>query len=340
MKALVTGGGGFLGLYIVEQLRAAGHEVRVFSRGQYPALTALAVETQQGDLRDAKAVERACEGIDAVFHVAAVPGVWGSWEMYHSINTIGTLHVISGCRRFGVQRLIYTSSPSVVFDGSDHINADESLPYPTKWLCHYPHSKALAEQAVLEANDANGLRTISLRPHLIWGPRDNHLIPRLIQKARVGQLRQVGRGDNVVSISYVENAAAAHVQAEESLRNSTRAAGRAYFINEPDAVNLWDWINLILKLAGLPPVTRQISATMAWSAGLVLETAFKVLGRQHDPPMTRFIAAQLSGSHSYRITAAQRDFGYRPLVTVAEGLRRMQLDLETRPSLPPSVETQ
>ena len=335
MKALVTGGGGFLGLYIVEQLRATGHDVRVFSRGHYPALTALGVETQQGDLRDAKAVEQACSGIDAVFHVAAVPGVWGSWEAYHGINTTGTLNVISGCRKYDVQRLIYTSSPSVVFDGADHINADESLPYPTRWLCHYPHSKALAEQAVLAAADPHGLRTVSLRPHLIWGPRDNHLIPRLIQKARAGQLRQVGRGDNVVSISYVENAAAAHLQAEASLRNSTTAAGRAYFINEPDAVNLWDWINLILARAGLPPVTRKISSTMAWYVGSVLETAWELLGRKHDPPMTRFVAAQLSGSHSYSIAAAQRDFGYRPLVTVEEGLRRMQPDLDVRPSCSP-----
>ena len=324
MKALVTGGGGFLGLYIVEQLRAAGHDVRVFSRRAYPALAAPGVETHQGDIQDAIAVEKACADIEAVFHVAAVPGVWGSWKTYHGINTLGTLNVISGCQKSGVQRLIYTSSPSVVFDGSDHINADESLAYPKAWLCHYPHSKALAEQAVLAANVDNGLRTVSLRPHLIWGPRDNHLIPRLIQKARAGQLRQVGRGENVVSISYVENAAVAHLQAEESLRNSTSAAGRAYFINEPESVNLWSWINLVLDRAGLPPVNRRISASVAWNVGAVLEAAWRILGRKHEPPMTRFVAAQLSGSHSYSILAAQRDFGYKPLVTVDEGLRRMQ----------------
>ena len=328
MKALVTGGGGFLGLYIVEQLLAAGHDVRVFSRGAYPVLTALGVETQQGDLQNAAAIEQACKGIDAVFHVAAVPGVWGSWETYHGINTLGTQNVIAGCRASGVQRLVYTSSPSVAFDGGDHINADESLPYPTKWLCHYPHSKALAEHSVLAANDPNGLRTVSLRPHLIWGPRDNHLIPRLIEKAQTGQLRRVGRGDNVVSISYVENAAAAHLQAEESLRSSTTAAGRAYFINEPEAVNLWDWINLVLDRAGLPPVTQRISATTAWYVGAILETAWKVLKRSGEPPMTRFVAAQLSGSHSYSVMAAQRDFGYKPLVSVEEGLRRMQPDLD------------
>ncbi len=335
MKALVTGGGGFLGLYIVEQLRAAGHDVRVLSRGQYPALAALNVETQQVDIRDAAKVDVACRGIEAVFHVAAVPGVWGSWQTYHAINTIGTLNVISACQRNGVQRLIYTSSPSVVFDGADHINANESLSYPTRWMSHYPHSKALAEQAVLTANQPDGLRTVALRPHLIWGPRDNHLIPRLIQKSRSGRLRRVGNGENVVSISYVENAAAAHVQVEESLRNLVNAAGNAYFINEPDAVNLWDWINLVLERAGLPAVTRSISATAAGRIGSVLETAWKVLRLKGEPPMTRFVAAQLSGSHSYSIESARRDFGYMPLVTVEEGLRRMQPDLDMLKSASP-----
>jgi nucleoside-diphosphate-sugar epimerase len=327
-KMLVTGGGGFLGLYIVEQLLAAGHQVRTFCRGLYPALDTLGVETIQGDLRDMAAVQLACVGCEAVFHTAAVPGVWGSWKMFHGINTLGTLNIIEACRRAGVQRLIYTSSPSVVFDGSDHIDADESLPYPTRWLCHYPHSKALAEQAVLAANNPATLRTVSLRPHLIWGPRDNHLIPRLIQKAKSGRLRRVGDGTNVVSVSYVENAAAAHVQAEAALRDSTTAAGRAYFINEPEPVNLWDWINLILSRAGLPPVTRSISARTASAIGATCEAAWTLLRLKSEPPMTRFVAAQLSGSHSYRIAAAQRDFGYRALVTVGEGLDRLQPELE------------
>jgi nucleoside-diphosphate-sugar epimerase len=227
-----------------------------------------------------------------------------------------------------VQRLIYTSSPSVVFDGHDHVDAEESLTYPTDWLCHYPHSKALAEQALLAANHNDGLRTVSLRPHLIWGPRDNHLIPRLIRKARSGRLRRVGDGSNVVSVAYVENAAAAHLQVEASLRKSTQAAGRAYFINEPDAVNLWDWIDLLLHRAGLPPVERSVSKTAAVRIGHVLETVWKVLRLKSEPPITRFVAAQLAGSHSYSIAAAQRDFGYQPLCSVEEGLRRLQPDLE------------
>ncbi len=328
MKALVTGGGGFLGLYIVEQLLQAGHSVSVFCRGRYPALDALSVTTIQGDLRDVTSVCNACRGIDAVFHTAAIPGVWGDWNTYYGINTLGTQNVITGCRAHRVQRLIYTSSPSVVFDGSDHADADESLTFPTEWLCHYPHSKALAEQAVLAANDNDKLRTVSLRPHLIWGPRDNHLVPRLIQKARSGRLRRVGEGTNVVSVAYVENAAAAHLQAEQSLRDSTSAAGKAYFVNERDAVNLWDWINQLLLRANLPPVSRSMSKNAAMRIGTVMEMAWKFMKLAGEPPMTRFVAMQLAGSHSYSVTAAERDFGYCPLVSVEEGLRRMQPDLD------------
>lgn len=328
MQTLVTGGGGFLGLYIVEQLLQQGHAVRVFCRGQYPALKALGVSTIQGDLRDEAAVNEACRDIEAVFHTAAVPGVWGDWNTYYGINTEGTRNIIQACQNHRVARLIYTSSPSVVFDGADHVDANESLPYPTSWLCHYPHSKALAEQAVLAANNERSLRTISLRPHLIWGPRDNHLIPRLIQKARSGRLRRVGDGTNVVSVAYVENAAAAHVQAELSLRNSTNAAGKAYFINEPEAVNLWEWINLLLAKTGLPPVEKTISKPAATRLGAVLEGVWNLFRLGGEPPMTRFIAAQLAGSHSYSISAAERDFGYRPLCSTEEGLRRLQPDLD------------
>lgn len=327
MEALVTGGGGFLGLYIVEQLLQAGHSVRVFCRGQYPSLNALGVKSIQGDLRDAPTVSSALREVDAVFHVAAIPGVWGDWETYYGINTQGTQNVIAGCREQQVKRLIYTSSPSVVFDGGDHVDATETLPYPKEWLCHYPQSKALAEQAVLAAND-DRLRTISLRPHLIWGPRDNHLIPRLIQKAKSGRLCRVGDGTNVVSVAYVENVAAAHLQADRSLTTSATAAGKAYFINERDSVNLWDWINYLLLRCRMKPVTRSISRNKATHVGRICEGAWKMLRLNGEPPMTRFVAAQLAGSHSYSIAAAERDFGYHPLFSVEEGLNRLQPDLD------------
>ena len=330
MRALVTGGGGFLGLYIVEQLLAAGHEVRVLCRGRYKALTELPVELVTGDIRYAPKVEKACHDMNVVFHAAAVPGISGPWKKYYGINTVGTENVIAACRRQGVSRLVYTSSPSVVFDGHDHVDADESLPYPTKWLSHYPRSKALGEQAVLSANDDNGLRTVSLRPHLIWGCRDNHLIPRLIRKAKSGRLRRVGDGTNVVSVVNVENAAAAHLQAEQSLRESLTAAGNAYFINEPEAVNLWQWIDRLLALAELPTVQKSISCTTSRSTGTLMEAAWKWLLLPGEPPMTPFVAAQLAGSHSYCIAAAQRDFGFAPIVSMEAGLRKLKDDIHGR----------
>ncbi len=328
MRALVTGGGGFLGRYIVEQLIARGDSVRVFTRGDYPALHALGVSLVRGDLRDRAAVIAACAGMDCVFHTAALPGIWGPWRTFHETNTLGTEHVIEGCRTHRVPRLVYTSSPSVTFDGHDHDGGDESLPYAKRWLCHYPHTKALAEQAVLAANQP-GLRTCALRPHLIWGPRDNHLIPRLLQRARSGRLRRVGRGDNRVSVSYVENAAMAHLQAADALQPDSPVCGRAYFINEPEPVVLWTWIDQLLDRAGLPPVRRSLSAGAAHALGAACEAVWSTLRLSGEPPMTRFLAAQLAGTHWYRIDNAARDFGYRPLVSMDEGLRRMEPELRT-----------
>ena len=325
MRGLVTGGGGFLGRYIVEQLIARGDQVRIFSRQRYPELDRLGVESVTGDLQDSSAVAAACEGMDVVFHAAALPGIWGPWKLFHGINTLGTSNVIEGCRRHGVGRLLFTSSPSVVYDGHDHLGADESLPYATNFLCHYPRSKALAEQAVLAANGVEGLATCALRPHLVWGPRDTQLIPRLIERAKHGQLRRVGDGKNLISMVYVENAARAHLQAADALTLTSPVAGQAYFINEPEPVNLWDWVNTLLSRAGLPPVTQSISAGAASAIGAVFEGVYGLLRINSEPRMTRFLASQLSRSHWYRVEKAQRDFGFESLVSVDEGLRRLDL---------------
>jgi nucleoside-diphosphate-sugar epimerase len=328
MHSLVTGGGGFLGLYVVEQLVARGDRVRVLCRGDYPRLHELGVEIVRGDVRDATAVRTACEAIDTVFHVAAVAGIWGPWQHFYEINTVGTRNVLAGCHAGGVRKLVYTSSPSVVYDGRDHFGADESLPYPSSFLCHYPRSKAIAEQEVLAANGRDGLATVALRPHLIWGPRDNHLIPRLIERAKSGRLRRIGPGDNLISMVYVENAAAAHLQAEAKLTLGSPVAGQAYFINEPQPVNLWAWINELVARAGLPPVTKSASLRSAYAAGAVLESLWWLLRLSGEPSMTRFLAQQLGGSHHYSIARAERDFGYRPIVSVEEGMRRLEPELK------------
>jgi nucleoside-diphosphate-sugar epimerase len=323
VNALVTGAGGFLGLYIVEQLVTRGERVRAFCRATYRELDALNVQSLQGDLRDRSAVAAACRGMDVVYHAGGVAGIGGPWKHYYEINTLGTQHVVEGCLTHGVPRLVYTSSPSVTFDGRSQEGVDESAPYPQRWLAHYPHSKALAEQHVLASNGAGGLLTCALRPHLIWGPRDRHLIPRLLARARGGRLRRVGDGANLIDTVYVENAAAAHLLAADALKPGAPAAGRAYFITQGEPVNCWDWINEILALAGLPPVRNSISLPAAWAVGAACETVYSVLRLPGEPPMTRFLAAQLARSHYFNIARARTDLGYEPAISTAEGMRRL-----------------
>ena len=323
MHALVTGAGGFLGQYIVEQLVARGDQVRALVRRKYPALEALGVECVHGDVQELADVKRACRGVKVVFHVAAVAGIWGSWKHYYNTNVLGTKNVISGCHHGGATRLVFTSSPSVTFTGRDQCGVDESAPYAKRWLAHYPHTKAIAEQMVLKANGEHQLLTCALRPHLIWGPRDQHLIPRLLDRARKGQLRQVGDGKNLIDAVYVENAAAAHLLAAGALRPESAACGKAYFVTNGEPVNCWAWINEILKLAGISPVERRLSLPAAYTAGAVLEGLWTLLRRSDEPRMTRFLAAQLGTSHYFDITAARRDLGYVPRISMAEGMQRL-----------------
>jgi nucleoside-diphosphate-sugar epimerase len=327
MHYFVTGAGGFLGLYIVEQLVERGDQVRALVRSRHPRLDELGVECVRGDIRDAELVVGACRDAEAIIHAAGVAGIWGPWRHYHGINTIGTQNVIRGALEQGAGRLVYTSSPSVIFDGNDHCGIDETVPYPKRWMCHYQRSKALAEQAVLAANGQKDLRTCALRPHLIWGPRDRHLIPRLIDRARRGHLRRVGDGTNLIDMVYVENAARAHLQAADALTAGSPVCGRAYFITQGEPVNCWQWINEILELAGLPEVKRSVSLRTAWVAGTILEGVYSLLQLKSEPGMTRFLAAQLAHSHYFSIDRAQRDFGYEPEISTSVGMRRLADEL-------------
>jgi len=322
MKALVTGGGGFLGGAIVRKLLARGDAVRSFTRTTYPWLTELGVEHVHGDLGDPDAVAHAAKGCDVVFHVAAKAGVWGRRADYFATNVTGTQNVIAACQKHGVGRLVYTSTPSVVHGGRDLDGVNESTPYPDHYEATYPESKAIAERAVLAANGPS-FATVSLRPHLIWGPGDPHLIPRVLQRAKAGKLRRVGSRPVKVDVTYVDNVADAHLLAACKLMPGSAVAGKAYFITNGEPVVLWDFLNRVLADAGLPPVTKTVSVWKAKLAGRVLEFLFRVLRLPGEPRMTRFVASQLSTSHWYDITAARRDLGYEPQVSVEEGLRRL-----------------
>jgi len=323
MKALVTGGGGFLGGVIVRMLRERGDEVVSLSRGSYPELARLGVEQRSGDIGDRDAVARAASGCDIVFHVAAKAGIWGDYADFYRANVTGTENVIAACRQNGILRLVHTSSPSVVFDGRDVEGGDESLPYPERYEAHYPRTKAMAERIVLAANSPE-LATTALRPHLIWGPGDNHLVPRIIVRARAGRLRRIGDRPCLVDTVYVDNAARAHLLAADRLTPGTPPAGRAYFISNGEPLPLWEMVNRILAAAGLPPVERTVSPRLAYAAGVICEALWGTLRLAGEPPMTRFVAHELATAHWFDITAARRELGYDPEISIDEGLIRLR----------------
>lgn len=323
MKALVTGGGGFLGGALVRRLVGEGATVRTLQRGVYPELGALGVEQIAGDIADPESVERAVAGSEVVFHVAAKVEMWGPYEPFYRANVIGTDNVLAAMRRHGAARLVFTSSPSVVHGRGDLAGVDESAPYPDRFEAAYPQTKAMAEMAVLAANDPD-LATTALRPHLIWGPGDRNLVPQLIARARAGRLRFVGDGSNLVDTTYIDNAVDAHLQAAARLAPGAACAGRAYFISNGEPRPIREVVNGILGAAGLPPETRSVPLQAALAAGFVLEGLHRLRPSRNGPAMTRFIARNLATTHWYDISAARRDLGYEPKVSIAEGLERLR----------------
>jgi len=321
---LVTGGTGFLGRRIVERLLAAGRSVTVLGRTPAPDLEARGVRFVRASLDDAAAVQAACAGAGTIFHVAAKVGVWGRYEDFFRTNVLGTRALLEGARQHGVKRFVHTSTPSVVYNGRDLAGADESLPLTKECPSPYPLTKAIAERDVLAAN-SDTLRTVALRPHLIWGVGDPHLVPRVLARARAGRLRIVGDGKNRVDMVHVENAVDAHLLAEAALSQSNLIgyfappAGRAYFITNDEPVVLWEWINGLLTALGERPVSRHVSLRVATMIGATCELVWRGLRLKGEPPMTRFVAAELAKDHWFDVSAAKRDLGYAPRISMAQG---------------------
>lgn len=318
MRCLVTGGGGFLGREIVERLLARGDEVISISRSRHPEIEALGARSLAIELNEREPLFAALRGIDVVFHTAAKAGVWGSRESYWPTNVDGTANLLAHCVKAGVHRFVHTSSPSVTFDGTDQVRASNDLPLADLFLAAYPETKAEAERLVLAANGNSDLATVALRPHLIIGARDPHLVPKLVQRAKSGRLRVVGNGRNEVTLCAVENAAHAHLLAADALAIGAAHAGRAYFIGQEEPVLLWPWLIALFERIGVEPPRRRLSAPAAYALGAACEFIWRTLGREDDPPMTRFVAQQLSRSHSFDMAPARRDFGYREIVTLIQ----------------------
>lgn len=322
---LVTGYGGFLGAEITRRLLGLGWHVRGIARSSYPELEHDRLEAVRGDITDRNLVLASAEGCDAIVHTAAKAGVWGPWASYYNVNTLATSHLLEAAHLQKVKAFVHTSSPSVTFDGKDQSGVDESVPYPQKWLCFYPQTKALAEQAVLDAGKNGDLLTCALRPHLIWGQGDPHLFPRVVQRTLSGRLRKVGHGRNLIDVVHVANAAGAHVTALQRMLGGDRSfSGEAFFLTDGQPIECWEWISKILEAASVPVPERSISFKAAYAVGAALEAAFWTCRISREPPMTRFVAAQLALDHYFSIEKAKRFLDYRPEIDIDEELGKCQ----------------
>ncbi len=328
MRILVTGGGGFLGQAIVRQLLERGDTVSVINRSAYPELEALGVTCHRGDIADAKAVLKASDGVEAVIHVAAKAGPGLYAPDFVAANVTGTQNVLDACRRHGIRYLVYTSSPSVVHGGGDIDGGDESLPYPDHFPAPYPATKAEAEKRVLAAS-GDELKVCALRPHLIWGPGDNQLLPRLIEKNRAGRLR-LPAPEKLIDTVYIDNAARAHVLALDNLAGEATAAGKAYFISNGEPLPVYDILSRLLQAYGETPKISKVPKSVAMAVATVVEGIWRALKKRSDPPLARFVVEHLATAHWYDLSAAKRDLGYEPEISIAQGLERLSAQVREK----------
>ncbi len=323
MKVLVTGGGGAVGKSLIRGLIDRDYTVTSLARSAYPELEKLGVEQLAVDIRDYEKVMLALVGKDAVFHVAAKVGLWGKYDDFYSINVIGTRNIINACIANKIKCLVYTSSASVVFDGKNIINGNETLPYPAKPISNYTGTKAIAEQLILKANSSS-LKTISLRPHLVWGPEDNHIITGILKRAKAGTLRQIGDNVSYIDTTYVDNLRDAHLCALDALCNNIAADGQSYFISNDEPIKVWDFINSILKVHAMLPIDKKMSARTALTISWMLENFHKIFLPNKEPTLTRFAVNEVCTSHWFDISKAKNILSYQPKISIQQGLKNLR----------------
>ncbi len=339
IRVLVTGAGGFVGLKLTRALLLEGYDVTTLQRGTYPELNELKniypnLSIIQGSINDQNILDFAVSDVNAIFHVASKIGMWGSYDDYYETNVVGTQNILKSMKKYSIKNLVYTSTPSVVFDRGDINNGDESLPYPKSHLNFYAQTKRIAEEEILKCARAHEFNALSIRPHLVFGPGDKQLIPRVIYTHLKGKLKIVGDGENLVDVSYIDNVVHAHLLAFKTLlQDPNKVNGKAYFIGQEKPVKLWNFTNDIFKGLGLKKLEKKIPVNIAYCIGGLLEALFKLLGiKKIDPPMTRFVALQLGKNHYFSHENAKKDFGYIPIVPTEEGLKNLIHDYRSRES--------
>jgi nucleoside-diphosphate-sugar epimerase len=324
MRILVTGATGFLGGHILKQLLKTSHIPVGLARNENPELKKLQIEQRLVDIQNKNKLRAALKDIDGIIHTAAIAGVWGDPNQFYQINFIGTKNLVDLCLEMGIQYFVYTSTPSVVSRDHDIINGDESLTYPDHYYTEYARTKAMAERYVL-SQASHKFKALALRPHLIWGRGDRHILPTLIDRAKKGRLRIVGSGENLVSVVHVFNATHAHLLALAKLiKDDHQVIGKAFFISDENEVKLWPFINQMLAKHNLGPITKKISYRSAYRLGALFEFIFKTFKiYQHIPPMTRFTAMQLAHSHYFKNDLARDLLDYEPIISQTQGLNEL-----------------
>jgi sterol-4alpha-carboxylate 3-dehydrogenase (decarboxylating) len=242
--------------------------------------------------------------------------------------------MLEAARAHGVQRFVYISSGSVVYEGKDIENGDESLPYSSVSQAPYADSKIAAEKLVLAENGKGGMATCALRPHVIFGPGDNRFMPTLLDKGRNGQLRvQIGRGVWLSDYTYVSNLTDAVLLADEALAKdglSSIAAGQAYFITNGEPMPFWDFIRKVAARLGFPPVKYRAPKSLVYAIAAVKEGIDTLKGGtlNAEDGLTRFAIRYMCTHHYFSIEKARRELGYNPAVSVDEGIERTCQHLE------------
>ena len=323
---LVTGGAGFLGSHLARALLERGYRVQVLDLAA-PDFTHERLRFSQGDLRCYEDVLEAVTGADTVFHTASIVTLLSYYskeirQESYDINVGGTENVIRACRESGVARLIYTSSNNVIFDGHDIELADESLPYPDKYVDLYSETKSLAEREVLAANGPEGLLTCAIRPSGIYGPGEKLFLPRVIARCDDGLLLiRMGDEDAKSEYSYIDNLVHGHLLAAHKLVPGSPAPGQAYFINDGECLNNFEFFRPVLEDLGLPFPERLVPAFPLKIVAAVGEIAHWLL-KTPRPIFTVIEVLKSSVSNPCSIEKARRDLGYEPLVSWAEGIER------------------